>query len=212
MTPAWRRRLKDPVRGILTKGIEMKTMHIFAGVVAVAVLSAVALASADTKDTASDQKACPAGLVAAPVVLPDAAVAAITKAFPKATMGIVSACAKDDKTYSVAMKGNKEFKVRVSEAGVIISVSRPIAVADLPKAVADAVTAGANGATTDSACKVQLRADCKSLKVLDKPEIVYEVKLVKGDTTSTMCVAEDGTVKTAPEPTPTHKDAPATPQ
>ena len=190
----------------------MKTMHLFAGVVAVAVLSAVAFASADTKDAVSDQKACPAGSVAASVVLPDAAAAAITKAFPKATMGIVSACAKDDKTYSVAMKGEKEFNVRVFESGLIISVGSPIAVADLPKAVADAVTAGANGATTESACKVELRADRKGLKVLDKPEISYEIKLVKGATTSTMCVAENGTVKTALELTPTqkHKDTPAT--
>ena len=200
------------MRGILVREIEMKTMHLFAGVVAVAVLSAVALASPETKDAASDQKVCPASLVAAPVVLPDAASAAITKAFPKATMGIVSACEKDDKTYSVAMKGDKAFKVRVSEAGLIISVGTPIAVADLPKAVADAVTAGANGATTDSACKVELRADRKGLTVLDKPEIVYEVKLVKGATTSTMCVAADGTVKTALDLTPTkeHTDTPAT--
>lgn len=200
--------MKDPVRGILTRGIEMKTMHIFAGVVAVAVLSAVALASPEAKDAA----ACPTGSVVAPVVLPDAASAAITRAFPKATMGIVSICAKDGKTYSVAMKGDTEFNVRVFESGMIFSVGTPIAVADLPKAVADAVTAGANGATTDSACKVELRADRKSLKVFDKPEIVYEVKLVKGITTSTMCVAADGTVKTALELTPTkeHTDTPAT--
>ena len=84
--------------------------------------------------------------------------------------------------------------------------------ARLPKSH-PAVTAGANGATTDSACKVQLRADCKSLKVLDKPEIVYEVKLVKGVTTSTMCVAADGTVKAALElkPAKDHKEAPVTP-
>ena len=186
----------------------MKTMHIFAGVVAVAVLSAVALASPEAKDAA----ACPTGSVVAPVVLPDAASAAITRAFPKATMGTVSVCAKDGKTYSVAMKGDTEFNVRVFESGMIFSVGTPIAVADLPKAVADAVTAGANGATTDSACKVELRADRKSLKVFDKPEIVYEVKLVKGITTSTMCVAADGTVKTALELTPTkeHTDTPAT--
>ena len=192
----------------------MKTMHLFAGVVAVAVLSAVALASADTTDAAPDQKACPAGSVAAPVVLPDAASAAITKAFPKATMGIVSACEKDAKTYSVAMKGKTEFNVRVFESGLIISVGRPIALADLPKAVADAVTAGANGATTASVCKVQLRADRKSLKVLDKPEIVYEVKLVKGGTASKMCVAADGTVNAAHELKPPQdlKDAPATPE
>jgi hypothetical protein len=161
---------------------------------------------------ASDQKACPAGSVAAPVVLPDAAAAAITRAFPNATMGIVSICAKDGKTYSVAMKGDTEFNVRVFESGMIFSVGTPIAVADLPKAVADAVTAGANGAATDSACKVELRADRKGLKVLDKPEIVYEIKLVKGVTTSTMCVAADGTVKTAPDLTPTkeHTDTPAT--
>jgi hypothetical protein len=59
---------------------------------------------------------------------------------------------------------------------------------------------------------VELRADRKGLKVLDKPEISYEIKLVKGATTSTMCVAENGTVKTALELTPTqkHKDTPAT--
>lgn len=204
--------MEDTMKGALTGEIEMKTRHIFAGVMAVAMLSVVALASPETKDTASDQKACPAGSVTAPVVLPDAAAAAITKAFPKATMGIVSLCAKDGKTYSVAMKGETEFNVRIFESGMIFSVGTPIAVADLPKAVADAVTAGANGATTDSACKVQLRAERKGLKVLDKPEIVYEVKLVKGVTTSTMQVAEDGTVKTALELTPTkeHKDTPPT--
>jgi hypothetical protein len=56
---------------------------------------------------------------------------------------------------------------------------------------------------------VQLRADRKSLKVLDKPEI----KLTKCTTTSTMCVAADCTVKTALDLTPTQeqKDTPVTP-
>lgn len=148
------------------------------------------------------------------VVLPDAACAAIMKAFPKATMGTVSARGREVKIYSVAMtEGDKKFTVRVSEAGVIIAVSTPISVADLPKAVAEAVAAGANGATTTNpAAKVEMRADSRGTKVLDKPEIVYEVQLTKGDTSGMMRVAEDGTVKRALELRPITKrgEAPAT--
>ena len=119
------------------------------------------------------------------------------------------------KVYTVAAgKSN----VRVTEDGAIISIETPILVADLPKAVADKVKAAAvangattasigdlcchsideppvNGAKTDLATKAEWRADPKSLKALDKPAIVYEIRLVKGGTEGTMQVAEDGTVQ-----------------
>ena len=73
--------------------------------------------------------------------LPDAVSAAISQAFPKATFKATNRIVDiRGVTFVVAMtEGAKTFNVLVNEAGVITTVYTPIAVADLPKAVADAV-------------------------------------------------------------------------
>ena len=149
-----------------------------------------------------------------PIKLPDAAKAAIAKEFPKATMGKVSnAPGRPPAGFLVAMtEGDKKFDVRLSEAGVIVSVATPIKLADLPKAVSDAVTANAEGAKVDSASKVEMRVNFRTQEPLEKPTFSYSIRLLKDDQQATLMVSEDGTVRRPPQfqPIPKAKEAPAT--
>ncbi len=143
--------------------------------------------------------------------LSDAAKAAIAQAFPRATIGMVL---KYGKTFEVGMtEGARTFSVYVNESSVILSVHTPIAVANLPKPVADAVAAGGNGATTDSARRFEMRRSPDGKKVLSPPQIVYRILLVQGEMSGRMLVAEDGTVisRLTLKPTPKHRGGSATP-
>ena len=150
----------------------------------------------------------------ATITLPDAAKAAIAKAFPKATMGKVSnAPGRGTVSYLVAMtEGDKKFAVRVSEAGVIVSVATPIKLADLPKAVSDAATANAEGAKVDSASKLEMRVNFRTQEPLETPTFIYSIRIVKEDQQATLMVSADGTVRRPPQfqPTPKPTEAPAT--
>lgn len=150
----------------------------------------------------------------ATITLPDAAKAAIAKAFPKATMGKVSnAPGRGAESYLVAMtEGDKKFNVRVNEAGVIISVATPIKLADLPKAVSDAAAANAEGAKVDSASKVEMRVNFRTQEPLEQPRFSFSIRLVKDDQVATLMVGEDGTVRRPPQfrPMPKPMEAPAT--
>ena len=97
--------------------------------------------------------------------------------------------------HNVAMtEGDKKFTVTVTDVGVILDVTVPIAVADLPKVVADAaVAAGGNGAALKSAIYEEKRANRN--KVFDPPGIIYLVCVGKDGTVGWMVVAADGTVK-----------------
>jgi hypothetical protein len=136
----------------------------------------------------------------AAITLPDAAKGAIEKAFPKATMGKVSnAPGRGGVSYLVAMtEGDKKFDVRVTESGVIVSVATPVNLADLPKAVADAATANAEGAKVDSASKVEMRVDFRTQEPLEKPMYFYAIRLIKDNEQATLMVGEDGTVRRPP--------------
>jgi hypothetical protein len=143
----------------------------------------------------------------AAIALPDAAKAAIAKAFPNATVGKVSnARGRGAVSYLVAMtEGDKKFDVRVTESGVIVSVATPVKLADLPKVVADAVTANAEGAKVDSATKVEMRVNFRTQEPLEKPMYAYAIHLIKGDEEATLMVAEDGTVRRTPQFRPISK-------
>ena len=151
--------------------------------------------SAVAKDKPVDDKPAveepAAEKAAAMVALPDEASAALTKAFPNAKVTYVRAGV----FYTVRMAREKEpsFLVFVSETGVIVKVITNGA--DFPKAVAEAVTAAAPGATVKMAQRVEQRAGIEDLKSLDKPEVNYEITFAKGDEQGSMTVAEDGTVK-----------------
>jgi hypothetical protein len=127
--------------------------------------------------------------------LSDAAKAAIAKAFPNATLGkVMTDHGKDGEVSFVPMTdGDKKFEVCVSGAGLIIEVYSDIPVADLPKAIADALSATANGAPVpDHVTKFEWRA--QDNKPLAKPRITYGTAILRGDTLVLVDVAEDGTV------------------
>ena len=164
---------------------------------ALALVAGSALGQANSSDTSPHR---------APIKLSDAAAAAISAAYPKATVGKVgySLSGKTPKKlYSVSLtEGDKKLTVNVSDKGIIVSV---IAMADdppaanLPKVIVDAVNAACEGANITSAGRVELRADPDTLAPLDKAKVSYEIRLTTRDgVKGNMAVAEDGTVIRAP--------------
>jgi hypothetical protein len=163
---------------------------------------------------AADAPAVAATPVPPAVTLTPAAGAAVAKAFPKATLGKVSTYERGNvKNSIVAMtEGDKKFDVRVTDEGLIVSIATPMKVADLPKVIVDAVASTDNnpeGATTDSASKIEWRADRRGEQPLEKPTFSYAVRLVKGDQAGILMVADDGTVRRPVRLTPIPKPAEA---
>jgi hypothetical protein len=133
---------------------------------------------------------------AATVTLPDAARAAVAKAFPKATMGKVTLGIHSNDYHKVYMtEAGLEFHFCVTDLGVILDVNIPVAVTELPKVVTDAVlAAGGNGAVVVSAIKREFRGS-RQTPVFDSPKVVhYQLRVVKDHTSGMMTVQPDGTV------------------
>ncbi|MCX5683430.1 MAG: hypothetical protein NT049_07085 [Planctomycetota bacterium] len=121
--------------------------------------------------------------------LPEKADAAVKAAFPKATLGEVRTFRHfGEPVYVVALKEDgKERIAWLRDDGTIIAESWPMALADLPKAVADEITRAAEGAKIDKVAKVEWRVEFKEEKEggkpvpLAEPKITYHAHLMKGD-------------------------------
>jgi hypothetical protein len=128
--------------------------------------------------------------------LTDAAAKAVKAEFPNAVIAGAKAGQRGaTKLFHVQLtQADKKLWVGVSDTGVIVSVGAPVAAADLPKAVADAVKIAAPDATVKSATRGELRVDDKMNK-LDKAKVHYEIRMAKADgTPGGMLVGEDGAV------------------
>ena len=161
--------------------------------------------AADAPAGAGDQKAA-----VEKVTLPDAAAAAITKAFPKATVGKVALMSTrgDVKNFMAELtEGDNKCGVRVTEAGLIVSITTPIKIEDLPKVVADAIPANSDGAKVDKASKVEWRANRQGTEALETPTFSYAIRLLKDDQVGILNVADDGTVRRPPRFQPIQKEA-----
>ena len=133
---------------------------------------------------------------AAMLTLPDAAKAAVMKAFPKATINRIEAGTHTNDYHKVTMtEAGMEFHFCVTDLGVILDVNIPIALTEVPKVVLDAaLAAGGNGAVVVWALKREIRGSRK-IPVFDPPNIVhYQLRVAKDHTSGMMTVRPDGTV------------------
>jgi hypothetical protein len=160
-----------------------------ARMLAVASLSLLTLLVLQARAVAADDTAKDA------VQLPTAAGDAIKKAYPKATIQKVKAEKEGDVTvYEVKLtSGETKLEVTVTGEGTICEVDSQIAVADLPKAVAEAVAQAAPDAKVSKASKEEILADPKTGK-LDTPKATYEVEVTKDGKEGEMKLAADGKV------------------
>jgi len=129
----------------------------------------------------------------AKVELPAAAAAAIAAAFPNAAIEKVKAEDENGvKTFAVKL----ETEVEVAADGQIVSVSREVALKDVPEAVVKAIRTATAEAEIKEVVREEVRAEAKDGKLvkLDKAKIVFEAELKKGDQEGSIEVAADGTV------------------
>ena len=104
----------------------------------------------------------------------------IKESFPNAS--IVSTKSKL-KHFTVVKKaklndGGKEVEVTVAKDGTILKVETEMALSDVPKPVADAITEATKGRKVLEIEKVERRGTIKAGKAqkLDNPEVYYEVE------------------------------------
>ena len=124
------------------------------------------------------------GCTAKHPVLSSAAVDSLMVAFPKAKIGEAEAEKEGGlDLFEVELTlGSKEIEVLVSPDGVIVQVETKVAMKDLPKAVADAITKAAAGAKVEEIEREETRAVVRDGKLvkLDQPKITYEAEFLKG--------------------------------
>lgn len=131
-------------------------------------------------------------------ILPAAVVDSLEAAFPKATIGEVELEKEGGLyLYEVELTQNgQETEVTVSPEGVIVEVEAELAMKDLPKAVADAITKAAGGAKIEEIEREEIRAVVRDGKLvkLEKPTITYEAEFRKGDKEIEIHLAPDGKI------------------
>ena len=128
------------------------------------------------------------------VELPEAVTNAIKAEWPNAEIVKATARGKEDsKSYLVTFKSdNKGYNAALTAAGQITNVDSPVALADLPQAVQDAVKAADAEAIIKTATKAEQRTEGGN--ALDKPVVAYKLQLVKGNATASVRAKEDGTL------------------
>jgi hypothetical protein len=149
---------------------------------------------ADFGRAADDPKPFPKGS--------EKAVKAVQQALPKATVDAV----EQPKGFGADPKGEAPLfwtvrfhvnddkqELAVTPDGVIIRFPQAVEVKDLPDKVKDGLTKAAGDAKVLKVERQETRAAIR-YAALDKPEAVYHADVVKGDKTTRVQVAADGTV------------------
>ena len=130
--------------------------------------------------------------------LPPAAADAVGAAFPQATIGEMAQETENGlAVYEVELEqGDKEMEVTLTADGTILEVETQVTEADLPKAVASAISKAAGDAKVTKIEREETRAVVRDGKVvkLDKPRITYEAEFLKDGRKTEVEVAADGTV------------------
>jgi hypothetical protein len=139
----------------------------------------------------------------AKVELPEAAAGAVKAAFPNATIKKVGIEDEDGvKLFEVELMQDKaEMEVSVAPDGLIVSVESKVDLKDVPEAAAKAISKAAEGAEIKKVEKEEVRAEVKkdakgaaTLVKLDKPKLLFEAKLIKGDQKGEIEVDADGKI------------------
>jgi hypothetical protein len=127
-------------------------------------------------------------------VTPPAAVkSAVQAAYPQATISNVKT-EKEFELFEVFITQNaKESEVTVTPEGTVIEMEAKIDKANIPDAVAKALTTAAQGAEVKGVEQQTAYYVIKAVK-LDKPEISYSADLVKDGKQCEITIAANGTV------------------
>lgn len=132
------------------------------------------------------------------VGVPEGIVAAIKAAFPRAVITEIEEENEEGVTvYEAAIiQDGQDMEVKVSRDGALIEVESAIAVKDVPPAALAAIRKAAGTGTIAKVERVEIRAEAKgrSFVALDRPVVVYEAELRKGDLEAEVQVAADGKV------------------
>ena len=130
--------------------------------------------------------------------LPEAVTAAVKKACPDGTITEAEIEKEHGTTiYEIELKvGKNEAEVEVTADGTIIEIETELTMADLPKAVADAITKAANGGKVKEIEKEEERAEVKNGKVVElkTPKVVYEAEIKQNGKEIEIEVDADGKV------------------
>jgi len=97
--------------------------------------------------------------------------------------------------------GDDKRELAVTPDGVVIRFPQAVEVKDLPDKVKDGLTKAAGDAKVVKVERQEIRAAIR-YAALDKPEAVYHADVVKGDKTTRVQVAADGTVLSKEEKKP----------
>jgi hypothetical protein len=125
----------------------------------------------------------------------------IKAAFPNASIVSTKSKLKHWTTVHEAKltEGGKELEVTLSKEGEVLKVETKVDLSDVPKPVADAITAAAKDGKILEVEKIERRATIKDGKAvkLDKPETYYEAEYCgKLGLKSEIKLAPDGTRRT----------------
>ena len=134
------------------------------------------------------------------VELPAAVAKAVKANFPNAEIG----SAEVEKEAGINLF-DIEFKddqgeIEVAEDGTVMDLATIVAMTEVPKAAAEAISKAAQGATIKQIEKSEIRAEIKkegekgTLVKLDNPKYVYEAELSKGNQRGEIQVAPDGKI------------------
>jgi hypothetical protein len=136
----------------------------------------------------------------AKVELPAAVAKAIKDNVPDAEIEILTVEKEGGiALYDIEFKAGKG-EIEVAEDGTVMDISTIIAMADLPRAAAEAIQKAAEGGTIKQLEKSEVRAELKiegekgTIVKLASPKYVYEAEIVKGNQTGEIQVDPDGKI------------------
>ena len=149
-----------------------------------------------TEDAAEAKAAAPVTVEKSPAKLPDAAAAALKKAYGKATIKGVEVEPTDgvDLLKVVLLEKGKEREVEVSPDGILVSTQIDVSESDLPRKVRKSVKEAIEGGKIIKMEKEVIWATISEGKVtkLAKPTEIYEVKFTQGEAWNEVKIAADG--------------------
>ncbi len=121
------------------------------------------------------------------VELPAAVAKAVKANFPNAEIGSAEAEKEAGiNLYDIEFKDD-QGEIEVAEDGTVMDLATIVAMTEVPKAAAEAISKAAQGATIKQIEKSEIRAEIKkegekgTLVKLDNPKYVYEAELSKGN-------------------------------
>jgi len=173
-----------------------------AAVCGLAMLPLVAGAEETTKKSAKAKSAKPT-ISSSEAKLPDAVRKTFDDKFPNAKIESAQAEKEGGGTvWDIEFRvGKKHQETDIAEDGTMLEHSEQVMPKSVPKAAMSAIKKAAEGGKINVVEKVTLTHEVKGDKTvkLDKPKTQYEANVTKGEQSSDIIVAEDGTMVEEPK-------------